>query len=117
MRKTSLLFAGVCVGVITISLSWPQCSRAGGLGEPGPNIFQNRNPGSYSACHYWTPALYRWRAYHNPARLYDQAEWDGGGSFISGSACSTPATAVPVGPPPAPASLPPAPVKKADGQK
>jgi len=107
MRKPSLWLAGFfCAGVVTILFSLPQGSRAGGLGEPGPNLFQNRNPGSYSACHYWVPTLYRWRAYHNPARLYDQAEWDGGGSYISGPAPSA-----------APASSPQAPKNKVDGQK
>ena len=107
MRKTSLWLAGFfCAGVVTISLSLPQCSRAGGLGQPGPNVFQHRNPGSYSACHYWVPSLYTCRAYHRPARLYDQAEWDGGGAYFSGPVCA-----------PAPASSPQAPTNKVNSQK
>ena len=107
MKKASLRFAGFCVGFTAFAflLSLPECSRAGGLGEPGPNLFQHRNPGSYSACHYWVPRLYTCRAYHRPARLYDQAEWDGGGSYISGPASSSP--------PPSPAPLP---SKKIDSQ-
>jgi hypothetical protein len=104
MKKASLRLAGLCAGAVTILLSVAPCSKAGGLGDPQPNVFQHRNPGSYSACHYWVPRLYTCRAYHRPARLYDQAEWDGGGSYISGSASS---------PPPSPAPLPP---KKIDSQ-
>jgi hypothetical protein len=83
MERVRIRFAGFCMVAIAFALllSLLQKSRAGSLDDPGPNLFQSINPGSYSPCHWWTPSVYRIRAYHRPARLYDQAQWDGGGYY------------------------------------
>jgi hypothetical protein len=92
MKSTKLRLARGFLGVIAIALvmSVPQTSLAGGWDDSRPNRIQSINPGSYSPCHWWAPTFYRCRGYHRPACLYDQAEWDGGGSYASGSTGESP---------------------------
>jgi len=94
MQKARLQLVGRWFGLIAfiITICIPQISQAGGLDDSRPNLIQCINPGSYSPCHWWAPSYYRCRAYHRPARLYDQSQWDGGGSYYSGSGgqCQSP---------------------------
>jgi len=85
MKKAKLRIVEFCLGLIALAfmLSLPAKSKADGLGDSHPNRFQHINPGSYSPCHWWVPSLYTCRAYHRPARLYDQSQWDGGGDTYS----------------------------------
>lgn len=107
MERRRLRFPGFWLGLIVfaLTLSAPERSLADGLSDSRPNRFQCINPGSYSPCHYWFPSLYTFRAYHRPARLYDQAEWDAEGHQYStaSNSCTSPGSIS-------------SPQKKADGQ-
>src|SRR6476469_2566236 len=37
--------------------------------DPGPPRVVTCPPSSYSPCHYYAPACYRWRAFHHPANI------------------------------------------------
>lgn len=93
MRPASSLISRFVLGIfaLAISLGVTETSEAGGLDDSRPNRCQWINPGSYSPCHYWFPTFYTCRAYHRPARLYDQAEWDmdGNSHSTSGNSCSS----------------------------
>ena len=94
MRPARRYISKILLGIFVLAfgLGMTETSQAGGLDDSRPNRCQWINPGSYSPCHYWFPTFYTCRAYHRPARLYDQAEWDmaGGDHFsATNNSCSS----------------------------
>ena len=61
VRKYGLL------GALTLgfALSLATVAKADCPGDPRPCDGAGCPPSSYSSCHYWTPTVYRWRAYHH----------------------------------------------------
>jgi hypothetical protein len=60
-------FAALALG---LGLFTAEAASADCQGEPRACDGGQCPPSSYSPCHYWTPAVYRWRAYHHCSGQY-----------------------------------------------